>query len=47
MAHAFVNIGTDAAKMLSVCLSGSLEELFGRRATLAADGVVSFDLDKD
>jgi transcriptional regulator with XRE-family HTH domain len=47
MAHAFVNIGAGAAKMLSVCLSGSLEDLFGRRATLAADGMISFGLDKD
>ena len=48
MAHAFVNVGPGDAKMLSVCLSGSLEELFGRRATPAADGaIVAFDLDKD
>jgi transcriptional regulator with XRE-family HTH domain len=47
MAHAFVNVGSGDAKMLSVCLSGSLEELFGRRATLAVGGAVTFDIDKD
>jgi transcriptional regulator with XRE-family HTH domain len=47
MAHAFVNVGSGDAKMLSVCLSGSLEELFGRRATLAVDGAITFDIDKD
>jgi transcriptional regulator with XRE-family HTH domain len=47
MAHAFVNVGAGEARMLSICLSNSLNELFGRRTRIAADGTsLSFDNDK-
>ena len=35
MLHAFVNVGEADAKMLSVCLSGSLKELFGAESVVA------------
>lgn len=46
MAHAFLNVGSSEAKMLSICLSGSLEELFGKRGALAIDSAESFDKEK-
>jgi len=48
MAHALVNVGEGDAKMLSICLSGSLSELFGGRAGLSVEGnMLSFDSDHD
>lgn len=43
MAHAFANSGEGDARMLSICLSGSLKELFGGREEAGEkDGPLSF-----
>ncbi|MGM4915020.1 helix-turn-helix domain-containing protein [Rhizobium sp. 768_B6_N1_8] len=46
MAHAFVSAGEGVAKMLSICLSSSLSELFkGRKVSTIGGLPVSFDDD--
>jgi len=43
MSHAFANVGEGAAEMLSICLTGSLSELFAGREEIAGEGGSAVD----